>query len=78
MSLVPCSGLKWVLSGDRHTQSDGHIDAGGLATAIIVILGIKIWLVALGSQDEMPIGADGWNIKKMRFQIVAIGEQDIL
>lgn len=67
-----------MLSANKHAQSDGHIDAAGLASIIMVILGIKIWLIALGPQDEMPIDALGWSVGNMRFQIVAIGEQDIL
>lgn len=74
----PASGNKWLLSADKQSYSETHEDAAGYATLIIVILGLKLWIIALGPVDQLPLNDSGWDIEKMQFQIVAIGEQEKL
>lgn len=74
----PTLGTKWFLSGDMGAFSDGHIDAAGYATLILSIFGLKLWLIVLGPASAMPANRNGWDLSKMRFQVVPIGTSDTL
>lgn len=74
----PTQGTKWILSADKHATSDGHIDASGYGTIIISIRGIKLWLIVIGPASMLAANRNGWDLTKMRFQVVPIGPSDLL
>jgi hypothetical protein len=70
----PTSLGAWGLVAHRAAISETHTDGEGLATHVRVIIGRKLWFVAL--EEKMP-GENGWQID-VPWQVVDLKPQDDL
>ena len=66
----------WALVANAGAISGIHMDAGGLATYVRPILGVKIWYI--GYNDVMPDLHDGWDKDKCLWHSVVLSPQDEL
>ena len=73
----PTEGKQWAICADSCAISEPHFDAGGYLTVVRMILGYKIWIVALGEVDEMLVSEDGW-LKSNQWQMLLLGPGDDL
>lgn len=65
----------WALVANRGAISTSHMDAGGFATQLKVVLGEKVWFIGVGVPD---ITADGFDDAKLQWQAVVLKPGDEL
>lgn len=72
---MPSGPLAWGLAATAPSFSRSHVDASGFATYVRVVLGEKIWIVAVN--DALP-KKDGWEDSRFRWQAIVLKAGDDL
>ena len=60
-TLPPVDSLQWLIAANTSAVSEAHVDAGGFATWVDILLGEKIWYIAVEKEGRTP-PRDGFRI----------------
>ena len=72
----PTQAFQWALLASKNAISLTHIDAGGFATRVRVIHGLKLWAVQVN--PGLP-NKDGWDKQDDAYwDVVVLGPQEDL